>query len=553
MMSSVVPPLHREGFSYYADQFYVQVENSNHGRESASDLYSLLTCVAPTGPALTKAGKVAKRKPQPCRDPPCHFYRAQLLHYGLPDLKTKQPAKKKLLAAFKNGPSGEKILDVPPSILKLEKEMREEWTRLNEEELKNREKAAAKVEDEKLKAEKLEAELRERAICNELGRRYRPDDDREEESALPAFIIETRMAFLSLEKPVAEKLLDYILNQHWDTESDLRYELEKLGVIAKDRMGNFVDYPEGYTGKKIPRKYPSEEKSQSPDLGQPTWPLPSKSTAKQPSEPKRVNVIAGSSRGEKVIDLASDSDGERAPRTKLTARKSTAAANPPATKRGRGATSPKGQPSRKKQKNEIPKILLEACMGKFKVEVPTVSKDWPEYVSRDGLTIEFSPSSSGSHLWGHFDFGVIYGYIRSVGPAPTRADQKIQFLWRGRERGEEDMVFDDYTKGLVTFLADGAIEGIIRGHVLEKAKFTGYRSIEATGYKAQISDWKNEFRSLNDGAHCDNERWCEKRVSDEGRIEPPADSDTTDSDGNRSDDPEDDYPYNFDSDSDIEF
>ncbi|KAF9000278.1 hypothetical protein BDQ17DRAFT_684901 [Cyathus striatus] len=415
----MVPPIHREGFSYYANQFYVQVGNNQHGRETPSHLYSLLTYVAP-GPVLTKAGKVAKRQPRPHKDLPCHFYRAQLLHYGLSDLKTRttQSAKKKLLAAFKDGQKGEKVLEVPSSILKLEEEMKVEWSKLNKEELKNGAKKAT---------EKAEADCRDRVISQSI-----------------------------LIRP---KYYYSVLHES-DDESD------------------------------------DDDNDESDD---------------------------------------EDEDDS---------------ADPPGAKRGRDATSPKGQPAQKKQNSENLGIL-EACTGKFKVNAPSVSENYPELVSRHGQMIEFGPSLSGSHLWGRFDFGPVYGYIRSVGPAPTLAGEKIQFIWRGRERGEGEMIFGNYTKGFVTFMADGSIEGTMKGYVFEKAKFTGHRSSEATGYRAQVRDWKYEFRSLNEGAYnCASAGRWGKWVSNEGCTERPADSDTTDSDGARPDDSEDD---NSGSDSDVEF
>jgi hypothetical protein len=135
----------REGFSYDSLGFQVVVDGHRHQRSDSASLYRLLTYTTPP-PLLTKAGKVAKRQPSPHRDLPGHFYVAQLLHYGLAPLKTKEPAKKRLLAAF----GTQKQLAVPEHMLELEKSLKAEYSQVKEiaekkyaEEKKQREKEKA--------------------------------------------------------------------------------------------------------------------------------------------------------------------------------------------------------------------------------------------------------------------------------------------------------------------------------------------------------------------------------------------------------------------------
>ncbi|KAF8641301.1 hypothetical protein AX16_010080 [Volvariella volvacea WC 439] len=127
-----IPPLSKNGFFLSNDEFYVEIDGHHkHTRCDPSLLYYYLTYQPPAGPALTKSGEVAKRQPTPHTDPPVHFYRAQLAHYGLKSLKTKEPAKKALLAAYQGGEgasfNGKVQLVVPERILALEREMREEY------------------------------------------------------------------------------------------------------------------------------------------------------------------------------------------------------------------------------------------------------------------------------------------------------------------------------------------------------------------------------------------------------------------------------------------
>lgn len=89
-------------------------------RCDSKHLYNLLTFID-HGPLLTKAGKLRKRQPLPHRDKTAEFYEAQLVHYGLERLKTRDVAKKALLVAFKA--NGRKLL-VPREIQDLEQELK---------------------------------------------------------------------------------------------------------------------------------------------------------------------------------------------------------------------------------------------------------------------------------------------------------------------------------------------------------------------------------------------------------------------------------------------
>jgi hypothetical protein len=109
-------PISRDGFSYDGHQgLYVQPDGAFHAhlRHDDASLHALLTNTPSTGPEPTKKDK----------DKPGHFYVAQLAHYGLKPLKTKDAAKRNLLAAFKGG----NTLVVPERILQLERELKAEW------------------------------------------------------------------------------------------------------------------------------------------------------------------------------------------------------------------------------------------------------------------------------------------------------------------------------------------------------------------------------------------------------------------------------------------
>lgn len=150
----------RDGFSYRGNSFFVEVERYKHERKDSGELYGLLTYTPPP-PLLTKAGKVAKRQPPPYQDQPAHFYCAQLLHYGLKSMKMREPAKKRLLAAF----GGNTTLEVPSRILDLETALKAEYKQANEVARKEYEEAQRREKVEQEKRDKKAKEESEAAMC----------------------------------------------------------------------------------------------------------------------------------------------------------------------------------------------------------------------------------------------------------------------------------------------------------------------------------------------------------------------------------------------------
>jgi hypothetical protein len=103
------PAVVRDNF-VYNDTFFVQVDgDKRHPRASVANLTSLLRPETSSAP--------------PAKDQVGHWYQAQLLHYGLPPSKDKNTAKVRLLQAI-NGNS----LSVPVHVIKLEKDMKKEFT-----------------------------------------------------------------------------------------------------------------------------------------------------------------------------------------------------------------------------------------------------------------------------------------------------------------------------------------------------------------------------------------------------------------------------------------
>ncbi|PLB52433.1 hypothetical protein P170DRAFT_472326 [Aspergillus steynii IBT 23096] len=102
------PPVSRNGFEYYNDEFYVLVHpNHRHRRSTIPELRAFFN----TSPNTTSL-----------KDKPAHWYRAQLIHYGLQPIDRKDTATVRLLDALKQG-----TLRVPEYIERMEREMKSEY------------------------------------------------------------------------------------------------------------------------------------------------------------------------------------------------------------------------------------------------------------------------------------------------------------------------------------------------------------------------------------------------------------------------------------------
>jgi hypothetical protein len=147
-------------------------------------------------------------------------------------------------------------------------------------------------------------------------------------------------------------------------------------------------------------------------------------------------------------------------------------------------------------------------------------------------------SSTSSHLWGSFDFGVVTGVIRSSGPLPTTVGGSVSFFWRGRETGEGEATFGDGNIGTITFLGGGNFKAHMDWDVGPfdfAGKKVGGPEGKVEGLKA-LRKWKAQWRGINERAYNREniERWG-KWGGDGDDAEQPAGSDTSEGAESRSD------------------
>lgn len=97
----------RNGFEYYNHEFYAISNNKPYRRYSVAELKAFF---------FSSSSKTS------VQDQPAHWYRAQLLHYGLQPSDRKGTAMLRLLDALNHDK-----LEVPAYLKRLEKELKHEW------------------------------------------------------------------------------------------------------------------------------------------------------------------------------------------------------------------------------------------------------------------------------------------------------------------------------------------------------------------------------------------------------------------------------------------
>jgi hypothetical protein len=180
--------------------------------------------------------------------------------------------------------------------------------------------------------------------------------------------------------------------------------------------------------------------------------------------------------------------------------------------------------------------------GQYEIVAPYLSEEWPD--STGTMALKLCPSSTASHLWASFDFGIVSGIIRSTLPPPATTGIPCPFLWRGRESGEGEMSFGPNNEGSIIFLGDGKIKG--RMEWMEGFDFVGVKvNRKNVVWPKYVKGWKAEWRGINERSYESERvgRWGRGRVSDSVDDKPSV-SDTTsggDPDDLDEDDQENDY------------
>ncbi|KAJ8098915.1 hypothetical protein POJ06DRAFT_282784 [Lipomyces tetrasporus] len=103
---------------------------------------------------------------------------------------------------------------------------------------------------------------------------------------------------------------------------------------------------------------------------------------------------------------------------------------------------------------------------------------------------------SGNSVWGAYDFGMYHGILYMPDRPYSASQDMVPFTWRGRERGEGEMSFDEDNEGYMRFLGDGKIEGEINCY--GQAKFIGSRtSGNNTRLPRSVASMQHEWNGYN--------------------------------------------------------
>jgi hypothetical protein len=145
------------------------------------------------------------------------------------------------------------------------------------------------------------------------------------------------------------------------------------------------------------------------------------------------------------------------------------------------------------------------------------------------MTLRMAPSSTSSHLWASFHFGIVSGTIRASLPKNITVGMVCTFSWRGREEGEGEMTFGDENKGTLTFLGGGKIKGKMRW--MGDFDFVGVKDNSASKkivWPKYVPGWKREYRGINQTSY---EAASRARWGGWGGDEEHERSDNSDTDG----------------------
>ncbi|KAL8682040.1 MAG: hypothetical protein Q9186_001916 [Xanthomendoza sp. 1 TL-2023] len=142
-------------------------------------------------------------------------------------------------------------------------------------------------------------------------------------------------------------------------------------------------------------------------------------------------------------------------------------------------------------------VDIATLSGVYTIAAPSVSNGWD---CHGPLTLSLAPSSTGSHLWGSFHFGVFKGKLRSI-PTKEGVGDTIRFHWRGRQTGESESTYGPENIASFTFLTNGKFKGNMYWDCLDEFELVGKRvgnHPRSKNIEREVEHWKRNYWELND-------------------------------------------------------
>ncbi|RDA86061.1 hypothetical protein CP532_1291 [Ophiocordyceps camponoti-leonardi (nom. inval.)] len=341
------PPVTADGFAYAEGIFLAEASGQNrHGRASHHEIKT----------HFSTSGSD--------RDHPAHWFEAQLLHYGLKPSKNKAVARTRLLDALNAG-----ALKVPPSIAKLEGDLKKEWTRLNREAKKGTQSAG--------KSTPTAAGVKRKPASS-----AEPASKKSKTATLPTATKRT-----ASEKKNVASVKQSPVKAATSTKDVAPKPPARTKQTARCSRGGRSQGP----GRDIIKLSPS--------------PPPSVPRKKQTARRGKPFLNAQGRIAAQTYDKYGnqDSDGDD--------------------------YMPDASPPPKYDRGDIELAPLGLLNGSYDVDCPYVTSEWPHLGSDFDLTLTLA----GRKLWGSFDLGVIQGVMYFPERPWKSSTEPISFLWRGQE------------------------------------------------------------------------------------------------------------------------
>ncbi|KAI4113871.1 MAG: hypothetical protein LQ345_005241 [Seirophora villosa] len=432
------PPAVRDSFSYNGE-LYVDVGNLNrHKRASVAELTQILR------PDLNKSKKNA-----PVKDPVGHWYEAQLIHYGLPPSKDKARAKMRLLENLNNA-----NLNVPPSIISLESDLKKEFAAA-ERKIKAQHKAAIALTQSTSAKEAQSKKRKESDVNVTVNLNFGPRASPSEDTTAPAKKRKLQTAPRGKNNPLSTAVRTLATETPVD-DASIGSSIKRTKQTAR-RGGSKAVPPAEFSHAAFHRSGTDSGAIAAPSTG---------SAKERPKQTARRS--ASSSLSYRPLVLSSHSDFES-----TTVKKEPAIKKEPAVKKEPGVKKEpkvKMEPASKKSNRTTPAVpSLGLINGIYDITCPAMEREWDYEGFNLILTLE-SPS-----VWGQYDLGMFSGLLLIPERPYSASNQELPFSWRGRENGEGEMNFGDDCRGGITFLGDGRIEGWI--NVYGDCPFEGQRRL----------------------------------------------------------------------------
>jgi hypothetical protein len=381
---SLTAPVSQDNFHFSNGDLFVEASGANrHRRATVSELRDLF--------------HPPQNSSVPVRDPPAHWYEAQLIHYGLPSSKVKGTAVKRLLDAVNSGG-----LAVPQAIVNVEKSLKKQWDanekKAKKEAAKGSTTHGAKSQGTKRKAE----EIQDRHSVGVSGVNFNFTLNM---GSIGMHTVEPASAL----PPIARKAKT-------GTKAPRR---EKQGPSRKASA------------------LPTSKREQIPHGG--------------PARSELGTTVRSKARKEPKAKAEPKVKPEPKAKTEPRIKKERLAPSTPRKIKAEPSIRDNGAPPSPSPST----ISLGLINGFYVVTCPYVTGQW------GCQDLNIIVCFDTQHVWCAYDFEAFTGiFLLDRRPVQASAEQ-IPVRWRGRETGEGEMTTGNNNHGWISFLGGGRIEGCL--------------------------------------------------------------------------------------------